>query len=86
MTTSQNDTFDSTAFLFVDVQTSRRWCLTGTPIQNTVDDLYSYFRFLKYEPYSRHAAFKSMLTEPLQSNPSHGGKLLRAALQVKHNE
>ncbi|KAK9916313.1 hypothetical protein WJX75_001149 [Coccomyxa subellipsoidea] len=63
------------------LQTSRRWCLTGTPIQNTIDDLYSYFRFLKYEPYSRHAAFKSMLTEPLQSNPSHGGKLLRAALQ-----
>ncbi|BDA41061.1 Helicase-like transcription factor CHR28 [Coccomyxa sp. Obi] len=63
------------------LKTSRRWCLSGTPIQNSVEDLFSYFRFLKYEPYSRHAAFKSMLKEPLQCDPTHGGKLLRAALQ-----
>ncbi|CAL8466655.1 g6191 [Coccomyxa elongata] len=63
------------------LKTSRRWCLSGTPIQNSVDDLFSYFRFLRYEPYSRHAAFKSMLREPLQCDPNHGSKLLRAALQ-----
>ncbi|KAK9831907.1 hypothetical protein WJX81_008001 [Elliptochloris bilobata] len=63
------------------LQATRRWCLTGTPIQNSIDDLYSYFRFLKYEPYSKHAAFKTLLKEPLQSSPALGTKRLRTVLQ-----
>ncbi|TVU16154.1 hypothetical protein EJB05_39705, partial [Eragrostis curvula] len=38
-----------------------RWCITGTPMQNRIDDLYSCLRFLNYEPYSKYSSFHSLL-------------------------
>ncbi|MCL7024010.1 hypothetical protein MKW94_023321 [Papaver nudicaule] len=38
-----------------------RWCLSGTPLQNKIDDLYSYFKFLQYHPYTVHRKFSSSL-------------------------
>ena len=64
------------------VQAGRRWCLSGTPIQNSVDDLYSCFRFLRYNPYCKRAAFKAMLKEPLQDHPAKGAQLLQVCLKV----
>ena len=66
-------------------QAGRRWCLSGTPIQNAVDELYAYFRFLQYQPYARQAAFKAMLKEPLASNAELGARRLRAALQARRS-
>ncbi|GJN01659.1 hypothetical protein PR202_ga18940 [Eleusine coracana subsp. coracana] len=42
------------------LEAERRWCLTGTPIQNRIDDLYSYLCFLKYKPYSRYSLCRSL--------------------------
>ena len=65
-------------------QAGRRWCLSGTPIQNSVDDLYSCFRFLRYDPYCKRAAFKAMLKDPLQDDSLKGAQLLQVCLKVSH--
>ncbi|VVA98311.1 unnamed protein product [Arabis nemorensis] len=59
-----------------------RWCLSGTPIQNTIDDLYSYFRFLKYDPYAVYKFFCNTLKFPISKNSLHGYKKLQAVLRA----
>ncbi|KAF6149868.1 hypothetical protein GIB67_041767 [Kingdonia uniflora] len=56
------------------LRAKRRWCLSGTPIQNTIDDLYSYFRFLKYDPYAVYKSFCSSIKYPISKNAVHGYK------------
>ncbi|XP_072955755.1 helicase-like transcription factor CHR28 isoform X1 [Typha angustifolia] len=64
------------------LRAKRRWCLSGTPIQNAVDDLYSYFRFLRYDPYAVYKSFCSMIKVPISRNPTNGYKKLQAVLKT----
>ncbi|KAG9037341.1 DNA helicase rad5 [Tulasnella sp. JGI-2019a] len=43
---------------------SRRWCLTGTPIVNRLEDLHSLLHFLRDEPWSDFVFFKGAITTP----------------------
>jgi hypothetical protein len=52
-----------------------RWCLSGTPIQNTVDDLLSYFRFLRYQPYCHPRQFKELIKDKIAANAAMGFKV-----------
>ena len=63
------------------LKAERRWCLSGTPVQNAVDDLYSYFRFLNYAPYSDYKVFQLKIKNSLAENPSIGFRKLQHVLQ-----
>ncbi|CAI9109537.1 OLC1v1009372C1 [Oldenlandia corymbosa var. corymbosa] len=39
------------------LEAKTRWCLSGTPLQNQIEELYSYFRFLRHDPYRDYARF-----------------------------
>ncbi|PWA87095.1 SNF2-related, N-terminal domain-containing protein [Artemisia annua] len=64
------------------LRAKRRWCLSGTPIQNSVDDLYSYFRFLRYDPFAIFRKFCSEIKAPIQRNPVSGYKKLQIILKT----
>jgi SNF2 family DNA or RNA helicase len=40
------------------VQGKFRWCLSGTPMQNGISELYALFRFLRIKPYDQRLRFR----------------------------
>ena len=44
-----------------------RWCLTGTPMQNNLDELQSLINFLRIKPYNELPVWKDQITRPMAS-------------------
>lgn len=60
-----------------------RWCLTGTPLQNNLDELQSLICFLQIKPYNQLEVWREQITKPM--NNGRGGlsiRRLRAFLSV----
>ncbi|GAD95187.1 DNA excision repair protein (Rad5), putative [Paecilomyces variotii No. 5] len=50
-----------------ELKATHRWALTGTPIVNRLEDLFSLVRYLKVEPWSNFSFWKTFITVPFES-------------------
>ncbi|KAK5662085.1 hypothetical protein OQA88_10199 [Cercophora sp. LCS_1] len=48
-----------------------RWCLTGTPMQNNLDELQSLVHFLRIQPYDDLAEWRANIDGPMKSGKGH---------------
>ncbi|XP_071687105.1 DNA repair protein RAD5B-like [Rutidosis leptorrhynchoides] len=58
-----------------------RWCLTGTPLQNNLEDLYSLLCFLHVEPWCNWAWWNKLIQRPYENGDHRGLKLVKAILR-----
>ncbi|OBT87146.1 hypothetical protein VE02_02239 [Pseudogymnoascus sp. 03VT05] len=56
-----------TARACYEIDAEHRWVLTGTPIVNRLEDLFSLVRFLRVEPWSNFSFWKTFITVPFES-------------------
>ncbi|PTB65041.1 hypothetical protein BBK36DRAFT_1122495 [Trichoderma citrinoviride] len=56
-----------TARACYEISADHRWALTGTPIVNRLEDLFSLVRFLGVEPWNNFSFWKTFITVPFES-------------------
>ncbi|KAF4452090.1 hypothetical protein F53441_5022 [Fusarium austroafricanum] len=59
------------------IQTQSRWCLTGTPIQNSLDDFGALLAFVKVPPLETKEHFEQYITHPIKKSRTKGFAVLR---------
>ncbi|KAI4654207.1 uncharacterized protein J4E78_007252 [Alternaria triticimaculans] len=62
-----------------ELRSHYRWCLTGTPMQNNIDELQSLIKFLRIQPYCELSSWKESIAQPMKNGR---GNLAMKRLQV----
>lgn len=58
-----------------------KWCLSGTPIQNKLDDMFSLIHFLKLEPWSDYVWWNTYINKPNEKNDPIVFQILQTILR-----
>ncbi|KAF5398068.1 hypothetical protein PHET_08852 [Paragonimus heterotremus] len=53
-----------TARMMSQIDAKHRWCVTGTPAEKSIDDLYGLFAYLRFEPFSIRHYWHCLLYQP----------------------
>jgi DNA repair protein RAD5 len=58
-----------------------RWCLTGTPIQNNLTDLFSLVHFIRYTPWAEYECWNKYINRPSELADENVYEVLRTILK-----
>ncbi|SAM05803.1 hypothetical protein [Absidia glauca] len=59
----------------IRIKATYRWCLTASPVQARIDDMYGLFAFLKIQPYCDHNVFRQQILLPMSQGVSVADKI-----------
>ncbi|KAG0689627.1 hypothetical protein C6P40_004704 [Pichia californica] len=59
-----------------------RWCLSGTPIQNKIEELYPLIRFLGIPPYNDWDKFNRQIVQSIKDRSPSGNRKIHAVLSA----
>ncbi|KAL4267211.1 SNF2/RAD54 Helicase and Transcription Factor [Pleurotus pulmonarius] len=66
-----------------DLDAKFRWCLTGTPMQNGVMEIYSLLKFLRIKPLNNIYTFKDQIDKPVRTGQKAGLAMKRLQVVLK---
>lgn len=60
-----------------------RWCLTATPVQNSLNDLAALFAFMKISPFDSRQVWNQYISQPMKSGDSIAVSRLQTLLKLR---